>query len=90
MQSFRKCTHGTLDRRQHFTQLLAIRTQNCECMRACYRLYCRYGTDTAKCVRKWGEEVRESPCYLYGNRTAAYESTEAVGAGGPPAGGLSA
>lgn len=60
--------------------------KNCECMRACYRLYCRYGTDTAKCVRKWGEEVRESPCYLYGNRTAAYESTEAVGAGGPPAG----
>ncbi len=33
-------------------------------------------------------EVRESPCYLYGNRTAAYESMEAVGASGPPAGGL--
>ncbi len=39
--------------------------KNCECFRACYRLYCN-GTNgnTDRCAHEWGHWSRDSPCFL--------------------------
>ncbi|KAG2484066.1 hypothetical protein HYH03_017086 [Edaphochlamys debaryana] len=43
-----------------------ISPKNCECHRQCFRLYCRRGTDVAKCSNQVAYELLESPCFLYG------------------------
>ncbi|KAG2491281.1 hypothetical protein HYH03_010287 [Edaphochlamys debaryana] len=41
--------------------------KNCECYRACLKLYCQYGTDTNRCRHHWLRYFAGSACWLYGN-----------------------
>ncbi|KAG2492559.1 hypothetical protein HYH03_009221 [Edaphochlamys debaryana] len=41
--------------------------KNCECLRACFRLYCPHGASPTVCRHAWAHDAEKAGCWLYGN-----------------------